>query len=141
MESAEAESATVTVGRIARLRRELVPRYALAAVIVCAAGGWYLLKELAPLLRPLVLAVFLIYTVLPVHQLLRRRVSSTAALVLLAIIVAVALVGLALMVYGNLVDLNADLPRLIERTQRLIDGVRDWGRRNLTAWVLDTGPH
>ena len=32
----------VTDGRSVRLRRELIPLYALAAVVVCAAGGWYL---------------------------------------------------------------------------------------------------
>ena len=54
-------------GRPVRLGRELIPLYVPAAV-VGAAGCWYLLKELAPLLRPLILAVFLAYTILPVHR-------------------------------------------------------------------------
>src|SRR3954471_14965259 len=54
--------------RLARRRRDLIPLYALATAVLCAAGCWYLLRELAPLLRPLSLAVFLAYTIVPVHR-------------------------------------------------------------------------
>src|SRR6516162_6901229 len=99
-------------GRLARLRRELIPLYALAATVVCAAGGWYLLKELAPLLRPLVLAVFLAYTILPVHRRLSRHLPAKLAGLFLALLAAAAVVGMALLVYKNLVDLKAEMPRL-----------------------------
>ena len=65
--------------RAARLRRDLDPLYALAAAVFIAVGSWYLLKELAPLLRPLVLAVFLAYTILPAHHALRQRVHAKFA--------------------------------------------------------------
>jgi hypothetical protein len=65
MESTEQQPGVVASGRAARWRSDLVPLYALAAAVLCTAGGWYLLKELAPLLRPLILAVFLAYTILP----------------------------------------------------------------------------
>ena len=68
MEPSEEEPTVVMGGRTAQLRPDLVPLYALAAAVLCAAGGWYLLKELAPLLRPLTLAVFLAYTILPAHR-------------------------------------------------------------------------
>ena len=69
MESSEQEPEVVVAGSsTARLRTDLVPLYATAAAVLCAAGGWYLLKELAPLLRPLILAVFLAYTILPAHR-------------------------------------------------------------------------
>jgi AI-2 transport protein TqsA len=140
MESTEAEPGVVASGRAARLRRDLVPLYALAAAVLCAAGGWYLLKELAPLLRPLVLAVFLAYTILPVHGALRRRVSAKLAGPLLAVLVAAVVFGLAFIIYGNLVDLKAELPRLIERAQGLIERLRTWGRGHLPAWVLEPVP-
>src|SRR3954453_2578196 len=100
--------------------------YSLAACLVIAATSWFLLKELAPLLRPLVLAVFLAYLVVPIHQRLRRRISATASA---AVIVGGTLVlvwGLAMMVYGSLVELNADLPRLIDRARKIVDGVRSY---------------
>ena len=49
---------------------------ALAAGLVIAATSWFLLKELGPLLRPLVLAIFLAYLVVPIHQWLRRHISG-----------------------------------------------------------------
>ena len=124
-------------GRLARLRRELIPLYSLAAAVVCAAGGWYLLKELAPLLRPLLLAVFLAYTIVPVHRRLSHRVPTGLAGPLLALLAAVAVLGMAALVYGNLVALRAELPRLIDRARALVEGVRAWGRDHLPAWVFE----
>jgi predicted PurR-regulated permease PerM len=135
------ETGSVASGRSARLRRELTPLYALAAAVVCAAGGWYLLKELAPLLRPLILAVFLAYTILPVHRRLSRWVPSRLAGPLLALLAAVAVLGMAGLVYGNLVALRAELPRLIDRATGLVEGVRAWGRDHLPASVVELASH
>jgi AI-2 transport protein TqsA len=127
--------------RVARWRRELVPLYALAAAVLSAAGGWYLLKELAPLLRPLILAVFLAYTILPVHRRLSQWVPSRLAGPLLALLAAVAVLGVAVLVYGNLVALRGELPRLIDRARGLVEGVRAWGRDHLPAWVFELASH
>ena len=53
---------------------------------------------------------------------------------------AVVVFGLAVLVYGNLVDLKAELPRLIERARGLIERLRTWGRDHLPAWVLEPAP-
>ena len=45
-----------------------------------------------------------------------------------------------MLVYGNLVDLRAELPRLIERARGLIERLRTWGRDHLPAWVFDPAP-
>src|SRR5689334_19634597 len=127
----------VTEGGAARARRELIPLYALAAAVVCAAGGWYLLKELAPLLRPLVLAVFLLYTILPVHHRVSQWVPSRLAGPLLALLTAVTVLGMAVLLYGNLVALRAELPRLIDRARVIVEGVLAWGRDHLPAWVFE----
>ena len=137
MESSENEPTMVNGGGTARLRPDLVPLYALAAAVLCAAGGWYLLKELAPLLRPLILAVFLAYTILPAHVALRRRVPAKLSGPLLALLVAAVVLGLAMVIYGNLVDLKSELPLLIERAEGLIERLRTWGRGHLPAWLLD----
>ncbi len=137
MEPSEEEPRVVMGGSTARLRPDLVPLYAVAAAVVCAAGGWYLLKELAPLLRPLVLAVFLVYTILPAHRALRRRVPAKLAGPLLALLVAAVILGLAVIIYGNLVDLKSELPLLSDRAQGLIERLRTWGRGHLPAWLLD----
>ena len=140
MQPTEDEPGLVGGGREARLRSDLVPLYAAAAAVLCAAGGWYLLKELAPLLRPLVLAVFLAYTILPAHSALRQRVSANLAAPLLGLFVVALVLGLAVTIYGNLVDLQTELPRLIERARELVERLRTWGRGHMLAWAFDHLP-
>ena len=53
----------------------------------------------------------------------------------------VALVlGLAVTIYGNLVDLQTELPRLIERARELVERLRTWGRGHMPAWAFDHLP-
>ena len=40
----------------------------LVGCLIVAAAGWYLLKELALLLRPLLMAVLLCYVIFPIHR-------------------------------------------------------------------------
>ena len=140
MELTKEELGMASSRRAARLRRDLDPLYALAAAVFIAVGSWYLLKELAPLLRPLVLAVFLAYTILPAHQALRQRVHAKFAGPLLALLMAMVLLGLALLIYSNLVDLKAELPQLVERAQGLIERLRTWGRDHLPTWAFEPVP-
>jgi AI-2 transport protein TqsA len=126
--------------RVARLRRGLDPLFALAAALFIAVGSWYLLKELAPLLRPLVLAVFLAYRILPAHRTLSQRVQAKFAGPLLALLMAMVLLGLALLIYSNLVELNAELPQLIERGRRLIERLQTWQSAHLPTWTADALP-
>ena len=140
MELTKEELGMASSRRAARLRRNLDPLYALAAAVFIAVGSWYLLKELAPLLRPLVLAVFLAYTIQPAHQALRQRVQAKFVGPLLALLMAMVLLGLALLVYTNLVDLSAELPHLVERARGLIEQLRTWGREHLPAWAFEPVP-
>jgi predicted PurR-regulated permease PerM len=140
MQPTGGEPELIGSGPQARSRGDLVPLYAMAAAVLCAAGGWYLLKELAPLLRPLILAILLVYTILPAHGALRQRVSANLAAPLLGLLVIALVLGLALTIYSNLVDLQAELPRLIERARGLVEGLRTWCRGHLPALVLDALP-
>ncbi len=116
--------------------RDWGPLYATAASLVIASTTWYLLKELGGLLRPLVLAILLSYAILPIYGWLRRRLSPTITIALLATATAAALYGLALLVFSNVVSLNADLPRLIARGQKIAEHLRglisDW----LPSWLI-----
>jgi AI-2 transport protein TqsA len=100
-----------------------------------------LLKELAPLLRPLILAVFLAYMIVPVYRRLSHRVPTMLAGPLLALLAAVAVLGMAALVYGNLVALRAELPRLFGRASGLVEGVRAWSRGHLPAWLFELASH
>jgi AI-2 transport protein TqsA len=67
-------------------------------------------------------------------------VPAKLAAPLLALLVAAVLFGLAVLIYGNLIELKDELPRLIERARELIERVRTWGRDHLPAWMLKPAP-
>ena len=48
--------------------------------------------------------------------------------------------GLAMMVYGSLVELNADMPRLIDRARGIVEAVRAYGRAHLPPGLVDASP-
>src|SRR5215213_717023 len=123
-----------------RTHEEPLSLFSLAAGLVAAAASWYLLKELGPLLRPLVLAIFLAYLVVPIHHRLRRHVSATVSATVIVAGTLLVLCGLAMIVYGGLVELNADLPRLIDRVGGAVEGARSYGRDHLPRGLLDSGP-
>jgi AI-2 transport protein TqsA len=95
-----------------------------AAYLVIAAAGWYLLRELAPVLRPLLLAAFLAYVIMPVQALLARRTSGAVAYVVLGLGALAVCYVLALMTYRSALELNADLPRLTERGKAVVAQLR-----------------
>lgn len=97
----------------------------IAAVVVTAAAGWFLLRELAPVLRPLLTAALLAYALMPYHSRLRKRVPGVVSVVLLAGLTAGALVGLALVVSASVAGLNEELPALEERAVGLVVGVEE----------------
>jgi len=98
----------------------------IATFLVIAATSWYLLRELAPLLRPLLLAVFLAYIILPVQARLARRTSSVIASLLLGIAVIGGLYCLGWLTYRSAIELTDDLPEYTDRAQRALTRLREW---------------
>lgn len=86
-----------------------------ATVVVAVAAGWYLMLQLAPVLRPLMVAAFLSYVLMPYHSRLRHKVGTPASLALLAGFTAGVLFLLAFLTYASVLALTDDLPRLQER--------------------------
>jgi AI-2 transport protein TqsA len=114
-------------------------RLTLATVAGClliAATSWYLLKEFAPVLRPLLLAVFLCYVIGPTHQRLTRRVPALASLGVLAGVSAGLLALLAWLMLGSAVQLSEDMPRLVQRVQAIIRDVRSYEVTFLPPWLV-----
>jgi AI-2 transport protein TqsA len=112
----------------APLRRPLRDRATItmvAAYLVIAASAWYLLKELAPVLRPLLLAVFLAYIILPVQAGLARRTSRIVGFVLLGLVVAGVCALLAVLTVRSAANLAEDLPRYSERVNALTGRLRE----------------
>lgn len=90
-----------------------------ALVVIAAAAGWYLMLQLAPILRPLMTAAFLAYVLMPYHARLRHRVGTPASLGILAGSTAIVLIGLAVLTYVSVLALTDDLPRLQARAGEL----------------------
>src|SRR5208282_2989969 len=63
--------------------------------LLVTATSWYLLRELAPLLRPLLLAIFLAYVLLPVRVYVTGQVRGGAGHLALLAVLGVLLIGLA----------------------------------------------
>jgi AI-2 transport protein TqsA len=119
---------------------------ALTAVALClvgAAAAWYLLKELAVLLRPLLLAVFLAYVVLPAQRRLRRQMPGPVSIAVLVVASVGLIYLLALMMYNSALALNEDLPQFIGRARELLKQVRAYRDEHL-PWLpqitADTAP-
>lgn len=114
-------------GGLSRWARASTVRTA-AAWVVVAAGSWWLLGELATVLRPLLLAVFLGYVLMPYYSRLRHRMPAPLAIGLLAGATTGVLVGLALAVYASLLGLADELPNIQAHSAELIRGATEWAR-------------
>ena len=120
---------------IPRWRDPLVLRSAAYGIVVLAAS-WWLLGQLAAVLRPLLTAALLSYVLLPYYAALRRRgVPTVVAIGLLAGLAAGVIAGVALAVYGSLLGLSDELPRLKQRAVELAREGFDFVGRNV-PWVV-----
>jgi AI-2 transport protein TqsA len=90
-----------------------------ALCLVIAATAWYLLKEFATFLRPLLLAVFLCYVIVPVHLRLKQSVSGI----------------ISLMIQSSVVELIDDLPRLEQRGKNAFLEGKNWMDENAPRWL------
>jgi AI-2 transport protein TqsA len=101
--------------------------------LLATASAWYLLKELAPLLRPLFMAVFLAYVILPVRLYVRGQMHGGLRRLALLSFVAVILFGLAALTYGEMVDLGRDIPRLHDRAKEVLADATEYTRTRVPA--------
>lgn len=100
--------------------RDPVLLRAAAYTVVTLAGAWWLLGQLAGILRPLFLAVLISYVLLPYYARLRRnRVPAALALGVLVGAAAGVLAILALIVSGSLLELSGEIQPLRDRAVEL----------------------
>ena len=125
-------------GPLGRIGQDTVTLITIALCLVSAATAWYLLKEFATFLRPLLLAVFLCYVIVPIHLRLKQYVSGFVSLVLMVGGSVAILLLLALLVQSSVVALTEDLPRLESRARGLIEQGQQWIRDQ--QWIHDYVP-
>jgi AI-2 transport protein TqsA len=106
-----------------------------AACLVVVALSWYLLKELAPVLRPLLLAVFLGYVILPLHLQLVKTIPKSVSVAVLVCGSVGLLCLLGLLVQESVGELEEDLPRLTRRGQDMVDQIKVFLEERL-PWLV-----
>jgi AI-2 transport protein TqsA len=100
---------------------ELSAAWSVMRWLVVAATAWFLLKELAPLLRPLLLAVFLAYVILPIHfYLMGQARGGIGHWVLLAGLLLV-IGSLGALTYRDVVNLAHDVPVLHTQLKEMME--------------------
>jgi AI-2 transport protein TqsA len=114
-------------------KNPVLPPVALGLII--GAAGWYLLRELTPLLRPLLLAIFLCYVIIPSYLRIRSRFPGPMAIAVMAGGAALIVYLLSLVVYDNVLAFQEQLPRLTERAKNLIAEGRAFMKENL-PWLV-----
>lgn len=98
--------------------------------LLAIVAGWFLLQQLTPILRPLLVAVFLAYVLMPYHSKLRKRIGAPASIGMIATATALALLSLAFVIYASVLGLSEDLPMLQNRAHEMtkqIEDVIDYG--------------
>jgi AI-2 transport protein TqsA len=96
--------------------------------VVVVAGSWWLLGELAAVLRPFLLAVFLGYVLMPYYSRLRERLPAPVAIGLLAGVTTAVLVALAFAVYASLLSLADELPQIRNQSAEMAHRAARWVR-------------
>ena len=93
-------------GQAARSGQDTSTLLSVAMCLVIAAMTWYLLKEFAMLLRPLLLAVFGRYVIVPIHLRLKESFPGPASIVVMVGGSVAILFVLALMIQSSIVALT-----------------------------------
>jgi AI-2 transport protein TqsA len=88
--------------------------------IVAIAAAWFMMQQLAAIVRPFFVAVFLAYVLMPYHSRLRKHIGAPASIAVLASATTLALLALALIVYASILGLSDQLPQLQSRAGSLI---------------------
>jgi AI-2 transport protein TqsA len=122
-------------GPLARVGQDTVTLITVALCLVSAATAWYLLKEFATFLRPLLLAVFLCYVIVPVHLRLKQYVSGVVSMILIVGGSVAILLLLALLVQSSVAALMDDLPALQDRAKELIRHGEKWIDDYVPSWL------
>ncbi|WP_168218830.1 AI-2E family transporter [Limnoglobus roseus] len=111
-----------------------------AHVIVVVAAGWWMLGQLASVLRPLLIATFFAYVLLPYYSRMRRSgVAAPLALVLLAGTAVGSLLIVSMFAYANLLSLSEEAPTLKGNVLRLVEEFQGTVGAKLPAWVMSPG--
>ncbi|HJZ90267.1 MAG TPA: AI-2E family transporter [Gemmataceae bacterium] len=89
--------------------------------VVILVGTFFLLRELGPILKPLLLAVLLGYVILPFHLAVKRRVPGRLALVVSATLSLLVILLLTAGIQATVSTLAAEMPNLNAQALKMRD--------------------
>lgn len=94
--------------------------------LIILTTGFYLLRELSVILKPLLLAVLFAYIILPVHQQVKKRVPSRFVLVTMGVI-SLAILGLmGLWIQTSAQTLLNEFPALSSQARSMIKDLQGY---------------
>ncbi|MFO0935390.1 MAG: AI-2E family transporter [Gemmataceae bacterium] len=112
----------------------------LAILVIIACGSWWMLGQLAVVLRPLLVAIFLAYVLLPWFNKLRKKMPGPIAIVSLAGLAALALAVMAVISYSSLLGMQDEFPRIEKRSMEMARGLSTFIQKNMPWLVPDAPP-
>lgn len=96
--------------------------YLVAGGLIIFAAALFIFRELAPLFQQLLMAVFVVYLIVPVHNwLLRHHVPSWTSYTLIALAVSLFVTVVGWLVYDNLASLSNNIPAYRKQMDSFID--------------------
>jgi AI-2 transport protein TqsA len=111
-----------------------------AVIVVIACGSWWLLGQLAVVLRPLLVAVFLAYVLLPTFMRFRKTMPGPVGFVALAGLTAAILSVMAVVTYASLLGVLDEFPKIQARAIAIAHTGGDFVDKNLPWLVPDRAP-
>jgi AI-2 transport protein TqsA len=91
--------------------------------VVILVGGFFLLRELADILKPLFVAILLGYVILPIHLGVKRFIPGRLSVIGSTILSLIILFLLAALIQSSVRTLSAEIPELTKRTE---DEIKRW---------------
>jgi AI-2 transport protein TqsA len=98
--------------------------------MVVVAAGFFLLRELGPILKPLLLAVLLAYVVLPLHLAVKRWVPRRLSLAASAVLSVILILLLTIGIQATVNILAAELPDLNKEAVRIRDSIESYATQH-----------
>lgn len=102
------------------------PLLMVVGVLALVAVGLYLFGLLAPLLRPLFMAIFLCYVIIPIHNRFTLWLSPATSFLAIAGASLALILFMILLVQTSLLALEEDLPTLLVRAREISQQTRDY---------------
>lgn len=107
----------------------------IAVLIVIVCGSWWLLGQFAAVLRPLLLAIFLAYVLMPTVMRFRKTMPGLIGVLALTGLTAAVLSVMAIVTYSSLLGIQDEFPKIQKRAVELARDGGTYVETNL-PWLL-----